>query len=197
MIGGAKGIAVEQAQPWRGIPDTMTTRGAVIVTIGLIAALMVGVAVAALFAGDISERAGGIVTSVLGSLATVLAGLLLFLRVETVNGRVETLDQKADDAVIEAAAARREAQRAATNAAVAAQKTAEVHHDILNGGLRENVKRAVREVEADPAIVEQRIEITQKGVQRDRHDKAQRDTVDLARRQLRERGAIRDQEPSS
>lgn len=135
----------------RGIPDTMTTRSAVIVTIGLIAALMVAVALAAMFAGDISERTGGIVTSVLGSLATVLAGLLLFLRVETVNNKV-------DDAAERAAIA-------AQKAAAVEHKVEQVHHDVLNGPMRENVKKAISE---------------------DRHAQRNRDTVTINRDALDE-----------
>lgn len=109
----------------------MTTRSAVIVTIGVIAALMVSVALASLVASDISERAGSIITSVLGSLATVLAGLLLFLRVETVNNKV-------DDAASHAANAARKAESVET-------KVDKIQHDVLNGGLRDNVKRAISE----------------------------------------------------
>lgn len=127
----------------------MTTRSAVIVTIGIIAALMVAVALAALFAGDISERAGGIITSVLGSLATVLAGLLLFLRVETINS-------KTDEAASKAAVA-------AEKAIVVEEKVQQVHYDLLNGGLRENVKKAISE---------------------DRHAQRNRDTVIINREQL-------------
>jgi hypothetical protein len=155
----------------------MTTRSAVIVTIGIIAALMVAMAIAAMFAGDITERQGAIVTSVLGSLATVLAGLLLFLRVETVNGKV-------DDAAEQAAIA-------AQKAAAADRKIEQVHQDVLNGPLRENVKQAIAEAETDPEIVERRINTTARGVQRDRHDKAQRETVEQGWEGLQRRGIRR------
>lgn len=120
----------------------MGTRSAALITIGIVASLMVGVALAALFSGDISERAGSIATQVLGSLATVLAGLLLFLRVETVAS-------KADEA--------------ATKAATVESKVEQVHHDILNGGLRENVKKAISE---------------------DRHAQRNRDTIVINRDEL-------------
>jgi hypothetical protein len=114
-----------------------------------------------------SERAGGIVSSVLGSFATVLAGLLLFLRVETINS-------KADEA--------------ASNAAVAAQKAAlvetkidRVHDDVLNGPMRQNVKRAIVEAEADPEVRRRRIENVAKGVQEDRHTTGSREQAAYAR----------------
>lgn len=119
-----------QNRSW-GKHDTMTTRSAALITIGLLAVLLAVVALAALFAGDISERTGAIVSSVLGSFATVLAGLLLFLR-------VETLSTKADDAAENAAQAAEKAARVET-------KVDAVHHDVLNGGLRQNVKKALRE----------------------------------------------------
>lgn len=141
------------ANHW-SLPDTMTTRSAALITIGLIAVLMAFVALSALFTGDISERAGAIVTTVLGSFATVLAGLLLFLRVETVNTKV-------DDAAEKAAIAAEKAARVET-------KVEAVHHDVLNGGLRENVKRAISE---------------------DRHDLRNREAAEQVREQLqRERG---------
>ena len=134
-----------------GNSDAMTTRSAALITIGLIAVLLAIVALAALFAGEISERTGGIVSSVLGSFATVLAGLLLFLRVETVNTKV---DEAAEKAAI-----------AAQKSSAAERKVEAVHHDLLNGGLRENVKRAISE---------------------DRHEKANRDTVTINKDALEE-----------
>jgi hypothetical protein len=145
----------------------MTTRSAALITIGLVAVLLAIVALAALFAGEISERNGQIVSSVLGSFATVLAGLLLFLRVETVNSKV-------DDAAERAAVA-------AQKAAAVERKVEKVHEDVLNGPMRQNVKRAIAEAETDPAIVERRIEITARGVQHDRHETASREQAAYAR----------------
>lgn len=135
----------------RGNPDTMTTRSATLLTIGLLALLLAVVALAALFAGEISERAGGIVTTVLGSFATVLAGLLLFLRVETVNNKVDVAAEKAMVAVATAAAVDERVQQ--------------VHHDMLNGGLRDNVRQAISE---------------------DRHAQRNRETVQINKAELDE-----------
>lgn len=165
----------------RSLPDTMTTRSATLITIGLIVVLLAVVALAALFSGEISERAGGIVSSVLGSFATVLAGLLLFLRVETINS-------KADDAATNAAVAAEKAQ-------VVERKIDQVRDDVLNGPMRATVKRAIAEAEADPAIAERRIEITAKGVQKDRHDKLSREAAAQARAQMEARMQRRRGEP--
>lgn len=56
-------------------------------------------------------------------------------------------------------------------------KVEDVHHDILNGGLRNNVHEALRQAADDPYLQERRIDITAKGVQRDRHRRANRDTI--------------------
>lgn len=166
-------LAPPMPRRW-SLTDTMTTRSAALITIGLIAILLAVVALAALFAGDISERTGGIVSSVLGSFATVLAGLLLFLRVETVSSKVDSVDNKVDDAA-------EKADLAARKAASAESKVEQVHHDVLNGPMRATVKRAIAEAEADPAVVERRIEITAKGVQHDRHETASREQAAYAR----------------
>jgi len=149
------------------LSDSMTTRSAALITIALLAVLLAFVALAALFAGEISERTGTIVSSVLGTFATVLAGLLLFLRVETINS-------KADDAASHAAVA-------AQKAAVVEEKIDRVHDDVLNGPLRQNVKRAIAEAEADPTIQARRIETTAKGVQADRHELGSREQAAYAR----------------
>src|SRR4051812_36355584 len=124
------------APSWQETTDTMTTRSAALITIGLIACLLTGVAMAALFSGEISERAGGIVTSVLGTFATVLAGLILFLRVETVAEKAAKVESKVDN----------------------------LHHDVLNGGLRDNVVRAIEQTEDDPKIRETRAQNAARGV---------------------------------
>lgn len=149
------------------IPDTMTTRSAALITIALLAVLLAFVALAALFSPDISERAGGIVSTVLGSFATVLAGLLLFLRVETLNS-------KADDA--------------RTHAAAAAKVGEEIRHDIHNDVLTSKIRQAIREIEEDPDIHERRIDRIAEGVQKDRHNLKNRKAAERMRGQLESRG---------
>jgi hypothetical protein len=113
------------------IMNSSGSRNVVVGAIVGIGTLMVAVAFAAIFGGDLSERAGGILTTVLGYLGGAIAGLFLLMKVDVAAG-------KADDA-------RTEAQQAARAAARAVKKTEEVHHDLLNGGLRENVKKAISE----------------------------------------------------
>ncbi len=129
----------------------MATRSAVVGTIALVVALMASVALFAMHSGDIPERAASIVTTVLGSMATVLAGLLLFLRLDTVSGKV---DDAAEKAVV-----------AAEKAAVVEKKADELHEYVANGGMRENIKRAISE---------------------DRHAQRNRDTVTINRQALEE-----------
>ncbi len=118
--------------------DTMTTRSAALASISLTVVLLALVAVAAIFSGEISERNLGIVTTVLASLGTVMTGLLIFLRLETVHS-------KADEAAANAKAARHET-------AVMKGTVERVHYDLLNGGLRDNVKRALREGSLEQAM---------------------------------------------
>lgn len=131
MRAGTTNLPMQAGADWRGIADTMTTRIAVVGAIVLIVVLMTSIAAVAMLAGDIPERTGGIITTVLGTMATVLAGLLLFLRLDTV-------DSKVDDAASRAAIA-------AQKASIVENKVEAVHHDILNGGLRDNVRRAISE----------------------------------------------------
>ena len=150
-------LAYPQPITWRSV-DTVTTRSATLLTIGLVAVLMVSIALSAMFVVDISERTSGILTTVLGSLATVLTGLLVFLRMESVSSKVEGVSDKADEAALKASVA-------AERATVVESKVEQVHHDLLNGGLRDNVKRAISE---------------------DRHAQANRATVTINRLELEE-----------
>lgn len=162
----------------------MTSRTAVIATIALVVVLMAMVALAAMFAGEIPERSGAIVTTVLGTFATVLAGLLLFLRLDTINTKADVAAEKADTA---AAASTVAAQKSA----VIEQKVDSVRHDIHNDVLRQKVFAAILEAENDPKIRALRAENAAKGVSLDRHAKAQTDTADKLRTGLEQRVARR------
>src|SRR4051812_20731284 len=151
---------------WRETTDTMTTRTISLVIIGLIVCLLSGVAVAALFSGDISERSLSIVSIALAALGTVLTQLLLFIRVETVAEKQTNVETKVDN----------------------------LHHDVLNGGLRDNVVKAIEQTEGDPQIREQRIDNAARGVQRDRHDLKNRRAGERARAQIQERIRKREQQ---
>lgn len=150
------------------VMNTSGSRNVVVGAIVGIGTLMVAVAFAAIFGGDISERAGGILTTVLGALTTTLTGLFLLLKVDAVS-------HKADDARDTASDARNEAQLAARAATRAVARTEEVHHDLLNGGLRQNVKKAISE---------------------DRHELRSKKAAERMRGQLeRERGMPRPEQP--
>jgi hypothetical protein len=140
----------------RGTLDTMTTRSAAIATIALIVVLSAVLALAGMLTGEINERAHDIATTVILGFGGITAGLLVYLRLETLSG-------KADEAAIKAALA-------AEKAAVVENKVERVHHDILNGGLRENVKKAISE---------------------DRHALKNREAAAYAREQLEARGMPR------
>lgn len=167
---------------WQGNSDTMTTRSATLITIGLLVVLLAIVALAAMFAGEISERAGGIVTSVLGTFATVLGGLLLYLRMETLNSKVDTAAEKATVA--------------AKKAEAVESKVDSVHHDILNGGLRDNVVKAIKQAEDDPQVQTRRIDNVAKGVQRDRHELKSRKAAERMNAQMQERVRRRNEDQS-
>ncbi len=124
-------MAHTEAERCWGAWDTMTIRGAAIATIALCVALSTVIALAGIFASDINERAHDIVTSVLLGFGAITAGLLVFLR-------LETLSSKADEAAIKAALA-------AEKASLAEVKIDAAHHDLLNGGMRENMKKALSE----------------------------------------------------
>jgi hypothetical protein len=148
---------------WWSTWDTMTIRGAAIATIALTILLSTVIALAAMFAGDVNERSIDIVKTVLLSFGGLLTGLLIFLRLETLSG-------KADSAASHAAAA-------AQKAAVVETKVDTVVHDIRNDVLRRKVFDAIKEAEHDPEIQRIRVQNIATGVQQDRHDKAQRDTI--------------------
>lgn len=138
-------------------------RVAVLATIAFLALLMVVVAcVVAIW--DVSDRAMNIVSIVLTALPTMVTALIVYLKIDGVGEEVKS--GNAEASAIAAMAAR--------NAETAAIKTAAVHHDLLNGGLRENVKRAIQEIEADPEMRARRIENIARGISKDRHDTRRR-----------------------
>lgn len=151
-----------------------TSRTVVLLAITLLACLEVVVALAAIFGGDITERAGGILTTVLGSIGTVLAGLLLLLRVESVKEQVESGNAKAEVAADAAAVAAR-------NAATAARTATAIHHDIRNDVLKDRVVEAIKEAGDDPEVQRRRIETVALGVQEDRHTTGSREQAAYAR----------------
>lgn len=127
-------------------------RVAVLVTIAFLALLMVSVALTASIY-DVSDKGMTVIGIVLAALPTLITSLLVYLKIDNV-------EVKADHAA-------RRATVAAKRAEVVESKVDAVHHDVLNGGLRDNVKRAISE---------------------DRHDLRQRETAERMREQLRERG---------
>ena len=117
--------------PWEGLRTTMNNfRVAVLLTIAFLALLMVTVALAAVIF-EVSDKGMAVVGIVLAALPTLITSLLVYLKIDDVSSKAD-------------AAARRSAA-AAIRAASVEQKVQDVHHDLLNGGLRENVKRAISE----------------------------------------------------
>lgn len=147
--------------PWRaGAPTSMNNfRVAVLATIAFLALLMVVVALVAAVA-DISDRGMSVVTTVLAVLPTLVTSLLVYLKVEGIEAKTD---------------------EAAVRAAQAAKKAEEIHHDVLNGPMRRNVKAAIREAEEDPEIQAKRIEASARGVQQDRHATGSREQAAYAR----------------
>lgn len=150
-------------------------------TIALTVVLGTVIAIASMFAGEINPQAHDIAIKVILGFGGITAGLVVILRQETMNGKIDDAAIKADEAAVKAAIA-------AERAAVVEKKVDAAHHDLLNGGLRENVKRAYAEIEEDPIIMARRIELAALGVQKDRHEKANREARKPIREQLEARG---------
>jgi hypothetical protein len=136
------------------IRDTVNTfRVAVLATIAFLAFLMVVVAlVAAVY--DVSDRAMAIIGVVLAALPTLVTSLIVYLKVDNVEVKADT--------------AARRAQIAARRAEIVEGKVDTVQSFVENGGLRDNVKRAISE---------------------DRHALRNREANDKLRKQLEERAA--------
>lgn len=134
-------------------------RVAVLGTIAFLAFLMVLVALVAATA-DVSDRGMAVVTTVLAVLPTLVTSLLVYLKVEGIEAKTD---------------------QAAVKAAEAAKKAEEIHHDVLNGPMRANVRAAIAEAADDPKIQAKRIETIAKGVQQDRHTTGSREAAAYAR----------------
>jgi hypothetical protein len=128
-------------------------RVAILMTIAFIALLIsvVGTA-AAVF--DVSDRGMTIISVVITGLLSLLPTVIVYLKADAIETKVDTA---ADAAVT-----------AAQQAARAERKIDAVHTDVLNGPMRENVKRAISE---------------------DRHNLRNREAGEKLRRQLEERAA--------
>ncbi len=172
---------VRAESPGWWMPDTMTIRSAAVGTIALTVLLSTVLALAGLFVSDINDRAYDIVTKVLLSYGAIATGLMIWLRLDTLSG-------KADEAKIAAANAAENAAVGARKAAVLERKVDKVHEDVLNGPMRENVRKAIEEFEDDPVIMARRIELFALGVQKDRHDLKNRESRQPIREQLEARG---------
>lgn len=132
----------------------------VVIVAGVVIVSILGViAFAVVLSGELTDRSIVVLTAILGFLGPTIASLLVLLRVDATSAQTDRVQRKVED----------------------------VHHDILNGGLRENVKRAISEIEHDPVIREQRIEDAALGVSRDRHDKLNREAGAQARAQIEAR----------
>jgi hypothetical protein len=132
---------------WREISDVMnsgTFRISIIGAIVLISALEV-VVVLAIVQGELTDRSVSVLSVVLATLAPTVASLFVLLRV--------------DHAAVKA-------DVAAEKASTAAKKVDRVHHDMLNGGLRDNVKQAISE---------------------DRHEVRNREAARIGQQQMEER----------
>ena len=114
----------------------------VFITIGFICLLMAVIAIVAMILPDIPERAGSILTTILGAFASVLAVLGVLAKINAVGSRVEDLESN----------------------------LTEVHDNVVNGGMRRNVKQAIQETDQDPAVQETRIQIARNAIARERHE---------------------------
>ena len=163
------------------VMNSGSSRSGLLVVIALSMVLMVIVALAAVWAGDVTERVEGLLTTVFAAIAEILTGLLFVLRLESVKATVENVDRKTDTAAVAARAAAQTAAAAARKTEVVEQKVESVRHDIHNDVLIQKVLAAIKQAEEDPEIQELRIETTAKGVQHDRHETASREQAAYAR----------------
>jgi hypothetical protein len=152
---------------WTRMRETVNNfRVAVLLTIGFLAFLMAAVAIAAVVF-DVNDRGMAIIGVVLAALPTLVTSLIVYLKVDNVE--------------VKADVAARRATVAARRAEVVEGKIDTVQEFVVNGGLRSNVVAAIHEAESTPEIQEQRVELTARGVQADRHSIASREANAYAR----------------
>ena len=152
---------------WTRMRETVNNfRVAVLLTIGFLAFLMAAVAIAAVVF-DVNDRGMAIIGVVLAALPTLVTSLIVYLKVDNVE--------------VKADVAARRATAAARRAEVVEGKIDTVQYFVENGGLRQNVVKAIHEAESTPEIQEQRVELTARGVQADRHTTGSREAAAYAR----------------
>ena len=156
-------------------------RHGLLAVISLAMVLEVVLVLAARFGGELGDRDVAVFNTAFGSIGGICAVLLFVLRLESVKevaesarATVESVDRKADTAAVAAVAAKE-------TAAIAARTVDGLHHDFNNGVLIQKILEAIRRAEADPEIVEKRIEHVAKGVQADRHETGSREQAAYAR----------------
>lgn len=141
-------------------------RVAVLATIAFLAALIALVgAVAAIFVS--SDRGMTIVSVVITGLLSLLPTVIVYLKTDAIESKV---DAAADTAIT-----------AARHAARAERKIDTVQEFVENGGLRRNVVGAIKEAGDDPEIRRRRIETIAEGVKEDRHETGSREAAAYAR----------------
>ncbi len=106
---------------------------------------------------------------------------------ESIKATVEGVDRKADTAAVRADTAASASVVAAQKATAVEQKVDRVEYALMNGDMRENLKKAILELEDDPDVQARRIDRVAKGVQKDRHDLNNRLAGPDARAQMEER----------
>lgn len=149
-------------------------RNGLLTVISLMAILEFLLVLAARFGGELGERDIAVFNTAFASIGGICAVLLLVLRLESVKATAERVDRKADLAAVTSG-------KAAQAAAVAAQKVETIHHDFHNDVLIQKVLEAIKRAEADPEVVERRIDHVAKGVQADRHTTGSREQAAYAR----------------
>lgn len=153
---------------WRSHRTMNQNSFRVVIVAGVVVVSILGViAFAVVLSGELTDRSIVVLTAILGFLGPTIASLLVLLRVDATSAQTDRVQQKVED----------------------------VQEFVANGGLRENVKKAIIESESDPAIREQRIDNVAKGVSKDRHDTKNREAGAQARAQLEARRRKQEDRP--